>query len=458
MKLLSKIALILVLTIFIAGSVLAGKKARKLPVGAYIKAAKIEILSGELKRYKNAVSYLDSLFLNYGPHAEGLSLMSSIYVDYIDKTPGPVEKMPHVEKLVAYVDSLHMTCENKDIKSKYKKNCNKYAERADSTKVKFWRQFYNAGIEQLTYLQGLAKDLESTSDSAVIAFTQNSFQVNIDSCIANMELAIMLDPSNTDPYIAVGNAYEYKKDFHEAVKWLAKGLEKAEDKSNLLISIAYDYVRINEYCEAISYFKEYTDLNPTDEKTLFNLSICYTNCKQLDGAYEIYNKILELNPDNYDVLGNVGNYFNQKARFASDSAKAYREAGNTDKSKEFMDLNGQMFDSSGFYFKKLFEIYPDSIFAAEQYAVVNAIIGKYDIASIGFEKLTVLDPENKENWTYLGDCYLNLKEFKKAIPPYEKVVELDPTDKDTMERLRDLYSEVGDKAKKAAINKKIDEL
>lgn len=458
MKLLSKIALVLVLTIFMAGSALAGKKARKLPVGAYIKAAKIEILSGELKRYNNAISYLDSLFLNYGPHAEGLSLMSSIYVDYIDKTPGPTKKMPYVEKLVAYVDSLHGTCDNKEIKSKYKKNCDKFAEKADSTKVKFWRQFYNAGIEQLTYLQGLAKDLESTTDSAVIAFTENSFQVNIDSCIANMELAILLDEYNTDPYIAVGNAYEYKKDFREAVKWLSKGLEKAEDKSTLLTSIAYDYIRINEYCEAIPYFKEYTDLNPTDTSTLFNLSICYTNCKQHDNAYDVYNKILVLNPEHYDVLANVGNYYNQRARYASDSARTYRTAGNKDKDKEFMDLNGQMFDSSSFYFKKLFEIYPDSIFAAEQYAIVNAIVGKYDIASIGFEKLTKLDPGNKENWTYLGDCYLNLKDFKKAIPPYEKVVELDPTDKETMERLRDLYSEVGDTAKRTAIDKKISEL
>ncbi|RKX20554.1 MAG: hypothetical protein DRP35_05860 [Candidatus Zixiibacteriota bacterium] len=458
MKLSSRIALILVLTIFMAGSVLGGRKHRKLPIGAYIKTAKIEILSGEFKRYENAISYLDSLFLNYGHHAEGLSLMSSIYVDYIDKTPGPINKRPYVKKLVAYVDTLHMTCKNKEIKKDYRKDCDEYTERADSTKVKFWRQFYNAGIEQLTYLQGLAKDLETTTDSAVIAFTQNSFQVNIDSCIANMELAIMLDPSNTDPYIAVGNAYEYKKDFHEAVKWLAKGLEKTEDKSNLLISIAYDYVRINEYCEAIPYFKEYSELNPTDEATLFNLSICYTNCKQLDAAYKVYNKILELNPENYNILGNVGNYFNQKARYASDSAKAYREAGNVEKSKEFMALNGQMFDSSGFYFKKLFEIYPDSIFAAEQYAVINAIRGKYDVASIGFEKLTVLDPDNKENWTYLGDCYLNLKEFKKAIPAYEKVIELDPTNKDTMERLRDLYIEIGDNAKKVAINKKINEL
>ncbi len=458
MKFILKVTLLCILALAIAGSSFAAKKKRKLPESAYIKAAKIEILSGKLKRYKTATSLLDSLFLNYGPHAEGLNLMASIYVDYTDKTAGPVNKMPYVKSMVAYFDSLQQCCDNPDIKKKYRKDCDKFTEKADSTSVKYWREFYNAGIEQLTYLQELSKELETATDSATIAYTTTSFETNIDSCIANMELALTIDPGSNEPYIAIGNAYEYKKDFREAVKWLAKGLDKVSNKSDLLLAIAYDYIRIDEYCEAIPYFKEYTELAPEDMGTLFNLSICYTNCEKIDEAFEVYQRILVNDPENLNVISSVGNYFNQKARAATNAAAASREAGDTAQASVYMKDWEHSFDSSLVYFKRLFDLSPEDPYAAEQYAVVNAIRGKYEDAAVGFSRLTTLEPDKSENWTYLGDCYLNLKEFKKATTAYEKVVELEPDNKETWERLVDLYAEIGETKKKAAAEKKLNSL
>ena len=91
--------------VFIIG---ANVDARKLPVGAYIKSAKIEILSGEIERYQNAIILLDSLFIHYGPHAEGIYWMGQIEVDYIDRAASPMEKKPHVERFKSFTDSLHI--------------------------------------------------------------------------------------------------------------------------------------------------------------------------------------------------------------------------------------------------------------------------------------------------------------------------------------------------------------
>ena len=77
MSKLLKLLLIMVLAALLAGSVSAGKP-RKLPASAYIKSAKIHILSGNTERYEQAVAMLDSLFMYYGPNAEGLYWM----VDY----------------------------------------------------------------------------------------------------------------------------------------------------------------------------------------------------------------------------------------------------------------------------------------------------------------------------------------------------------------------------------------
>jgi len=73
---------------------------RKLPSGAWIKAAKIEIISGDASRYPKAVAMLDSLFMQYGPHSEGLYWMSQIYVDVIEKSSGPIQKWEPIQKFV----------------------------------------------------------------------------------------------------------------------------------------------------------------------------------------------------------------------------------------------------------------------------------------------------------------------------------------------------------------------
>ena len=458
MRLTFKIALVSALVMMLSASLLAGKRARKLPADAYVKSAKIEILSGDIERYKTAEAMLDSLFMHYGPHAEALNLMGAIYVDYTDKEPDPVAKYAYIEKLVTTYDSLRATCDNKEVKKKYRKDCDKLAEKADSTEIKYWREFYNAGIEQLNYSQELSQQLETVTDSITRAYSEKSLHANIDSCIANMRLAIVIDPTRYDPYLACGSAYEYAKDYDSAIVWLAKGLDKVADRKTLVLQIAYDYIRMDKYAEAIPYFKEYVELAPDDAATMYNLSICYNNNQMYDSAVAVYHKILVVDPENTDVITGVGRYFNQVARLASDSATFYRGEGNTELADIWRGKQQDAFDSSSTYFKRVFDLKPDDAFAAEEYGVVEAIKGSYEEAAVAFERLTKLDPDRAENWTWLGDCYLNLKKFKEAIPAYEKVVELDPASRDIWERLRDLYNEVGDKTKAAAAEKKISEL
>ena len=458
MRLTFRIAVLTALVMVLSASLMAGKKARKLPADAYVKSAKIEILSGDLERYQTAIAMLDSLFMHYGPHSEALNLMGAIYVDYTDKEPNPWVKYEYIEKLVAYYDSLEATCSNKKIKKKYRKDCDKLTEKADSTEVKYWREFYNAGIEQLNYAQELSQQLETATDSITRAYSNKSLHANIDSCIANMRLAIVIDPTKYDPYLACGSAYEYAKDYDSAIVWLSMGLDKVDDRKTLLLQIAYDYIRMDKYTEAIPYFAEYVELVPDDDATMYNLSICYNNSQMYDSAVAVYHRILAVNPENTEVITGVGRYFNQVARQASDSATFYRGESNVEMADFWRGKQQDAFDSSSTYFKRVFDLKPDDAFAAEEYGVVEAIRGNYADAAVAFERLTTLDPERAENWTWLGDCYLNLKQFDKAIPAYEKVVELDPTSRDIWERLRDLYTETGDKTKAAAAEKRISEL
>lgn len=453
-----RLALIFLIIVSLPFSSFSGKKGRKLPVGAYLKSAKIEILSGDLERYQTAIYMLDSLFMHYGPHAEGLHLMGQIMVDYIDKTTGITEKKPFISKLVAYDDSLHMCCENKKIKKKYKKDCKKFIPLTDSVIVKYWREFYNNGIEQLNSIDELQEEINNESDSTTIAMIQRDIDAISDSCIKNMELVISIDPEDNRGYVGIGSIYDKKKDYKQAIDWLSKGLEKSDDRSNLLLSIAYDYIKLNEYCNSIPFFKEYVEAHTEDIATMYNLSICYNNCKFYDSAMAINYKILEIDSSNVDVLSSIGRYFNQIARDASDSASFYQKIDNDEQSKLWREQRVTIFDSSLIYFKKIIELKPDDLLALEQYGTISALRGNFEDAAMSFSKLTELLPEEVDYWKYLGDCNINLGQFEGAISAYEKVVEIDPGDVEIWKSLKDLYFEIGDKAKQTDAEKKIKSL
>lgn len=466
MKISAKLTVVMLITVLMATTALGGKRDRKLSVGAYLSSAKIEILSGEMERYKTAEAYLDSLFLNYGPHAEAIHLMGQIMVDYLAQTPDPEQRLVYARKMVAYNDSLHLCCENKDVKKKHRKDCDKYIALSDSIIVQHWREAYNAGIGQLNQIDEIKIELAAAEDSSMMAMLQSDLDANVDSAVTKLQMATILDPEDHRSYIGIGSAFEKVNENEKAIEWLTRGLDQVRSRgddvppdtlavSTLLFSLAYNNIQLDRFCDAIPYFKEYVDLNPDDTLTMYNLSACYNNCKFFDSAAMVNQQILQYAPNNREALVSLGFYHNQHARDASDSASAYRDAENTAKVEEWMAQRRQAFDSARVYFERAVEAHPDDLQALEQYGTVTALTEDYNEAAKSFGRLAELKPERSEYWRSWGDFSVRLKDFDNAIVAYEKTVELDPQDAETWDRLASLYKEKGMAEKQKAAAAKV---
>lgn len=465
MKLTAKLTIIAVLVIGLAGASFAGKKDRKLTVGAYLSSAKIEIVSGDLERYETAIAYLDSLFLNYGPHAEGLHLMAQIQVDFMTKETDPQKKLEYVEKLVAYIDSLHLCCDSKDIDKKYRKNCDKFVELNDSLKVQYWREYYNSGIEQIKQLDDIQNQLANAADSADEAYFMNQSQATLDSCILTMKMVALLNPGDHRAFLGTSTAYEKVGDYDNAIDWLARGLEVMDpatdslgQRSNLMLKAAYLKIQKNDFCGAIPFFRGYLEANPDDTVNYGNLSICFNNCGQYDSAAVYNHKVLELDPTNFDALVNLGRYHNQIARECTDSSNHYRKEENDAAAQKWMAERDKAFDSSLVYFKAVADAHPDNIEALEQYGTIVGLKSMYEEAATVFRKLADLDNTSPEYPRAAGDFFLRNQKFDDAIVEYERTVTRDPGDIETWKRLADLYDNKGATQKAAAAKKKVDEL
>jgi tetratricopeptide (TPR) repeat protein len=457
-KNVTRFVLALSLAVFLAGSVSAQRPGRKLPVGAYVKSAKIEILSGDPERYLVAIALLDSLFMNYGPHAEALDLMRKVMVDYVEKAVGPMAKMPYVEKMVAYNDSLKMCCADKKVDIKFKKGCDDYVRTGDSTMVSYWQQFYNDGVDQLKTVDEAVDDLKAEKDSLLLADLTERKTANIDSCLANFQLAMMVDSSDFRTYVGIASIYDKTAEYPKAMEWYRRGLSKSKDSTTLLLQVAYTCINMNQLCEAIPYFQQYVRLAPTDTANMINLAACYSNCKFFDSARAIYRQVLALDPNNIDALISIGQFLNQQARDASEEASKAQSANDQAKVKECYARRAEAFDSAAVYFKRAVDIQPDNPDALELYAVVNALRERYQQAAEGFAKLVELKPGQAEIWTSLGDCYLYLKDFAGAAKAYEKVVEIEPDNVRVLQNLVELYKEVPNDARQKEIEKKLQEL
>ncbi len=456
--LLTLFALALALT----AQVTEAKRAK--PLKAYISGAKIRIVEGHPL---DALVLLDSASMNYGLVPEAIHYTTQVYVDLIERASGPVAKQPLIDTLLMYVDSLYIACdpENSEVEKNYKKDCEEYIELADSTKLKYFREFYNEGRENLEAIERFSGDLEGEQDSARVAYIRENVQSNIDSLIMNMKVAIMIDSADFSTYIAIGDAYDRQGDYQEALSWMKRGYDRAADPTMLSQQLAYYYVQLEDYCGAIPYYKEYVEANPDSVTTLNFLAICYNNCGleegkryYLDSAMQMYRQVLAKTPGDINTILNAGRYFMMKAQQMTDSARTYREAEDTETAKEFESARREMFDSSRTYFAKAFAMVPDNDVVAEQYAFASALLQDCESAVKGFEIVAQARPDDAGNWTSLGDCYLRMANYEEAIRAYENVARLKPDKIQVWENLQALYKETKQPDKAAEAGAKVKEL
>jgi Tfp pilus assembly protein PilF len=137
----------------------------------------------------------------------------------------------------------------------------------------------------------------------------------------------------------------------------------------------------------------------------------------------------------------------RNSREVDDSIRFYIAEQNEAKANEWSVKKSEIIDSALVYIGKAIEVAPKSKRFHELFATYSAIQGRFDDAAKSYQALTEINPTDPYPFIYLGECYINLKDWPNAITALEKAVELDPTDKMSWTSLSALYREVGDKVK-----------
>ena len=193
----------------------------------------------------------------------------------------------------------------------------------------------------------------------------------------------------------------------------------------------------------------------TIEETL-NLAIKNHQENKIDIAQELYNQVLEINPNHSRALNNIAVIFANLLEYQK-AINYYKKAIEAD--PKYADAHnnlGRAFKELGDY-QKAISCYEKAIEVDSKYsdahsnlATIFYNLGNYPKAINYYEKAIEINSNIPNYHNNLGTTFKELGDYPKAINHYKKAIEVDPKYADAHNNLGTTFKELGDYPK--AIN------
>jgi tetratricopeptide (TPR) repeat protein len=179
-------------------------------------------------------------------------------------------------------------------------------------------------------------------------------------------------------------------------------------------------------------YNKILEIDPNHSQTLNNIGIIFTNLKNYQKAKECFEQVIEINLNYADAHNNLGTIFltlgeNQKAKSCYEKAIEinpsyadahnnlgiiFKELGDLQKAKECCE--------------KAIEINPNHIDALNNLGVIYKKLKKLQKAKECYEKAITINPNNTDALNNLGNIFKELGENQKAKECYEKAITINP--------------------------------
>ena len=145
--------------------------------------------------------------------------------------------------------------------------------------------------------------------------------------------------------------------------------------------------------KALETYQKALEVNPDNMDLVFNLGRLYFLQEDYDAAIAQFDKVIATNPEDFDANINVGNAYLSIADHMRRKAVEEEEAGKTFSDKDIEDLK-------------------------------NKIAELHNQAIPYFEKAVSLRPDNSNAWYNLGVAYVNCGMAEKGAEAFDKAEEL----------------------------------
>ncbi|MCS7212124.1 MAG: tetratricopeptide repeat protein [Chloroherpetonaceae bacterium] len=172
--------------------------------------------------------------------------------------------------------------------------------------------------------------------------------------------------------------------------------------------------------------------NPKNPIAHYNLGVALANAEAYGEAVDAFQHAIRLNPNFAEAHYSLGLTYSEMERY-SEAVQALRTAMRLQPSLPELGFNlAVLLSQTGAHTEavgvlKGLRTVKDSV---RYYQTLGNIAMKSDSttadAIFAFERLTLLLPEQLENYQFLGDAYRKAKRYDEAVRTYERILEKDP--------------------------------
>ncbi len=249
------------------------------------------------------------------------------------------------------------------------------------------------------------------------------------SAIKHFELAKKHETFDDLNY-KLGMLYYKNEDFYKAMNPLKEYLlQHMEDYETMKI-IGKIFLSINRYPEAIDIYYRLIDIEPNNEEFYYNIASSYYKLDDLDNALNYYLEVTELNDESYHVFIDIGTILNKKNLFERAETYLLKALDCGSPNKNLLMQLGIAYGGQKKFLQSLITFKETLKFSLEdpvlhyQIGIIYKELGIFDLAINNF--LFYLESNNTDEITLslIGECYLHMDNYKKAIQFFEKTYRL----------------------------------
>ncbi|MBQ2644224.1 tetratricopeptide repeat protein, partial [bacterium] len=287
---------------------------------------------------------------------------------------------------------------------------------------------------------------------ATTAYTAHKNK-DIDKAIKYYKLAIDANPQDKALYLNLGQIYNGRDDFANALIYAEQAKQKFPNDNQVnefynsvklrqqgsIYSEAANLAQNGQYMQAI---EKYQKVSPQGYESFIGIAGVYVLMKDYDNALTFYKKALNTKPDDEDILLTIAGIYVQKddienadlylKKIKTHKNSRYKELQNYITSqKANIELNKAIAKYEAKDYKSAEEILTSLIksniggYMPYYYrAMVYDALGNYKQAVSDYENVIAIDASIPLVYYSLGVDYDSLKDFTRAIQNYKKFMEL----------------------------------